>query len=395
MRTADRASSNGVRILEVVRNFGPISRIDIARKLCIGRGMVSKWVDRLTTGGFLQELRNGASRGGRPPQLLQVGNSNVRFVAVDVDAGKIDVALTDVGCTILKRRACAFGPAERSSKTIERLLREIRRIVRAAGKSTIKGIGISVPGRIDTQNGIVVRSVPLQKWRNVPLVSIVERALKVPTFLDHNVLLMALAEWRYGCGRGRDIRNMACVNLGTGVGMGLILHGRLYRGESFNLAELGHTVFDVRGPRCRCGNTGCVEAGIQSVPIMKKYGDKAAEGIDKILQRKHIKAERDLREIGRIAGVGIANVVNLLSPRLVVVSGSLLDSKGVVLGALRKSVERNALPDPFAKTEIALARLGDTCKLVGASAMIVDQTFRRLCFDLPLRSRKERTSAGG
>ena len=382
--------SNGVRILDVVRTYGPISRIDIARKLSIERGMVTKWVDRLMRRGFLRDVRNGVSRGGRPPRLLQVTNPKVRFVAVDVDAGKIDVALTDIACEILKQSTYAFDPAEESSVAIETVLKGIEQMLKRADSSAVKGIGISIPGRIDAENGLVVRwSVPLATWENVPLVKIVEQGFGIPTFLDHNVFLMALAEWRYGCGKGRDIRNMGCVNLGTGVGMGLILHGRLYRGESFNLAELGHTVFDVNGPRCRCGKVGCIEAVIQNLPIMKKYGGKLAEGIDGIVEQGGAEAESDLREIGLIAGVGIANVVDLLSPKLIVVSGRLLDSKGLVWRSLQESVRHNTLPDPFAKTEIVTGRLGEASKLIGASAMVVDRMFERLSFQLPMNSRKE------
>ena len=122
----------------------------------------------------------------------------------------------------------------------------------------IQGIGIGLPGLVDTPRG-VVRFLPnIPGWQNVPLKKDLEKKLAIPVFLENDVNLIALGEWRYGA--GRDVRNMVCMTLGTGVGSGLILDGQLYRGPGFAAGELGHMPLNEQGPSCGCGGYGCLES---------------------------------------------------------------------------------------------------------------------------------------
>ena len=262
---------NGVRILETIRRHGPISRADVAARLGITRGIVTRWVKVLATRGFLMETGVVASRGGRPPRLVELNSPVARVACVDIDFPAVDIGLADIACGLRNMERLSFPPEETSEQTLQRVVEGLREITRGVRRSDLKGVGVSVSARIDRETGTVLTSSSLPGWRDVPVVAFIEEALGVPAYLDHNVNLVALAESLHGRGRGRDLAPLLCVNVGAGVGMGLIVDGRVYRGASSRIArELGHVLIRPGGPLCECGRRGCLEACVNALPLMRR-----------------------------------------------------------------------------------------------------------------------------
>ena len=375
-----------MRILEAIRRYGPISRADVAVRLGITRGIVTRWVKVLTARGFLRETGIVASRGGRPPRLVELNNVAARIACVDIDFPTVEVGLADLSCAILKTRRFSFASKETSARILRRVVEELQEITQGVRAADRKGVGVSASARIDREAGVILTSSSLPHWRDVPVVAAIEEAVGAPTFLDHNVNLLALAESLHGCGRGREFGPLLCVNIGAGIGMGLIIGGRIYRGASSRVArELGHLIIRRNGPICECGRRGCIEACVSALPLLRRHRAEALTDINAMLRRAPRQAETGLQKIGEMVGLGVAHAMTLLTPQAVIVSGRLLDDRDLLWNALTDTVARSAHPLAVETASLLKGSLGEAARLVGAGAMVVSEMVRRLSLKLPLR----------
>ncbi|MEW6524770.1 MAG: ROK family protein [Bacillota bacterium] len=244
-------------------------------------------------------------------------------------------------------------------------------------------IGLGVPGLVDVNTGACLFS-PNLFWRDVPVAQIVSESLSLPVFIDNDVNVATLGEHRLGAGRG--YRNLIMVTIGTGIGAGLVVEGRLYRGPGGSAGELGHVPVDPAGQVCNCGNRGCLETTC-SGPAMAR---RAAQLVtpSSMLWRRHqpldaravFEAARCgdqlalelVRETAAWLGMGLAGVVNLLNPELIIVGGGVAAAGGLLLEPLRENIKRRALPHPAAMVEVAVAALGARAGVAGAGLLAWD-----------------------
>ena len=241
--------------------------------------------------------------------------------------------------------------------------------------SRLLGVCVGAPGLVDADRGLVHVLVNVPGWRNVPLRRLLQQRLRCRCLVDNDANLAALGEWRFGAGRGA--KRMVCLTLGTGVGGGLIIDGRLYRGRHGAAGEIGHMVIDPQGPRCGCGNRGCLEAHVGTAAILRMGKVATPEQLSVAAKSGNRKALRVWKEFGRLLGIGVANLVNILDPDCVVIGGGVSNAWPYFAPSLQRTVRALAMDAALPGVRIVRATLGHQAGIVGSAVLMWDDSIRQ------------------
>ena len=249
-------------------------------------------------------------------------------------------------------------------------------------RKEICGMGIGFPGPLNAKSGTVFNPPNLIGWDNVPLKDILEEELKMPVSIENDANSAALGEWWKGVGAGTN--SLVCITLGTGIGGGIILDGRVWHGASWIAGEIGHTTIIRDGMKCTCGNKGCLEAYASSRGIIERVNIALSEerGKDKfqpimelkqldqlVLQGNEI-ILKVIKETGVILGIAVANLANLLNPEMVVLFGGVTNLGENLIKPLREEVKKRAFKKATESLRIEVAKLGDNSGILGAAKSI-------------------------
>ena len=254
---------NRLRVIHALRDQGLISRAEIARRTGLSRSTVSSLVADLQADGLVIEREEpGAAhgtQGGRPPILLSFDSSAGAAVGIDFGHSHLRVAISDLSSRIIAERALPLDTDHAAEQGLDAAADLVVELLDAAGvdRSAVIGAGMGLPGPIRQEDGLVGSSAILPGWVGVASVAEMRRRLDVPIIVDNDANLGALAEAAFGA--ARDSGDMVYLKVSSGIGAGLILNGRLYRGTAGLAGELGHLLVDPDGLVCRCGNRGCLE----------------------------------------------------------------------------------------------------------------------------------------
>lgn len=240
-------------------------------------------------------------------------------------------------------------------------------------KKDLLGIGIGLPGLIDMRRGVVNFLVNIPGWRNVPLKSIFEKKLKISTFLDNDVNVVTLGEWKFGAGRG--IKNMVCLTLGTGVGGGLVIENKLYRGEGFAAGEIGHIPLNEKGPSCNCGGYGCLERYVGNQYLLQRAKaifkrDISLEEIDKLANDGNPRAIEFWREVAVHLGNALVGVVNLINPKYIIIGGGIAAAHKYLFKTIYETIRKRSLKIPSQMVKIVKTKLGNEAGIIGAYVLV-------------------------
>ncbi len=346
---------NRFNILNTIRIAKLISRIDIARSTGLSQASVTGITSDLIGDGIILEKKSGESNVGRRPILLSLNPDGATVVGVKISIHQISVVLIDFQATVLYTHIVAL---ERKTHSPEEISEIIAQAVHAClrkkklKKSQISGIGIGIPGLVDSPSGSV-KYMPNYQWRNANLRELVRRRLDLPTYIENDANALAIAEQWFGEGRGID--NFLLVSLEHGVGMGIVINGQLYRGQSGISSEFGHTTLDGSGPQCRCGKTGCMEAVVGENALLRDAGNLIEQGEWNRVSRAEvdlaemITAARDghqgikdiFRRAGKTLGVGVANLIGIFGPVKIFITGNCVAVGDLLFDAMFAAVDQN------------------------------------------------------
>jgi len=310
-------------------------------------------------------------------------------VGVDLGGTKIGAGLVDGEGHIIASDYRQTLAAEGPDAVIGRMLEAAGEVMARAGarRPDVAAVGIGSPGPLDIETGVVLTSPNLPGWDCVPLRQRIEDGLGITTFLDNDANAAALGEHRFGAGRGVD--HMIYVTVSTGIGGGLILDGALYHGVAGMAGEVGHQTIAPDGPRCGCGNRGCVEALASGTAIAHEARASVARGAPTLIaelaegspERITAKlvaeaagqgdeeAHRILTEAMESLGIGIANLVNLFNPQLIIIGGGLANIGPLLFEPVRRAIDRRAFPAPARAVRVVPAELNDDVGVLGAAAV--------------------------
>src|SRR4051794_1156530 len=345
---------NRLRVIHALRDEGHISRADIARRTGLSRSTVSSLVADLQADGLVVERPEPGSaygaQGGRPPILLSFDASAGAAVGVDFGHSHLRVAVSDLASTILAERTRPLDTDHDAQEGLEMAAELVVETLADAGvaRETVIGAGMGLPGPIDQGDGTVGSSAILPGWIGMAAASELQKRLDVPVMVDNDANLGALAEAAFGA--GRDAGDLVYLKVSSGIGAGLILNGRLYRGSNGLAGELGHVLVDPDGIVCRCGNRGCLETvaatGALVEELRRSHGeDITIEGMLEAARAGDADCQRVIRAAGRALGTVAASLLNMLNPELVIVGGHLAMAGDLLLDGMRESIARAALPE--------------------------------------------------
>ncbi|WP_330293614.1 ROK family transcriptional regulator [Streptomyces sp. NBC_00576] len=383
----DIRTANRYEVLRQIIAHSPTSRQELAAASGLSLATVATLVGELLELRMITEVGFEDSAGGRPRGLVAVNASGGALIGVDIAETYVHVELFDLALNVLARADEDMRPGESlPEQVVSHVAAAVGSVVAQAGieGARVLGVGVSVPGQVDRDTG-VSEYAPNWDWHDVPLLDLLSEVIAYPLYLDNPLRAGAVAEMWFGAARGRE--DVVVVNLGTGVGAGLALHGALYRGVSNSAGEWGHTTLVLDGRLCRCGNHGCVEAYVGAPGIMLNLRELSPQSpllhpedqtatIDALargVEANDPVAIKVVRETARYIGAGIANLVNVLNPEVVVLSSWVARRLGEpLLREVREAVGRHALRRPFAATEIVLSPIPTDPACLGAATFALE-----------------------
>jgi len=322
--------------------------------------------------------------------LIAKTDSEKYVVGVDMGGTKILAAIITGDGTILSRAKTATKAHKDPTQVIDRIAACINKAIKQAGlsKASIQSVGIGAPGPLDPKDGVIIFA-PNLNWYNVPLKKELESRLNIPTFLDNDVNVGTVGEFTHGAGQGAN--SLVGIFVGTGIGGGIILNGKLFHGTNKTAGEIGHIIVKANGPKCNCGNSGCLEAISSRTAITKKIRKAVLKqgrkshilelndgNLDNIRSKTLAKAGASgdkvtievIRRTAKYLGIGIASVVNFLNPEMIILGGGVVEAlNDEFIKRIRKFAKAYALPNTMDGIEIVTAKLGDDAGVIGASVL--------------------------
>jgi glucokinase-like ROK family protein len=395
-------------ILNDVRSGGSRSRAELVTRTGLTRGVVAQRVGELIDLGLVAENEVGPSTGGRPPRRVTFRAEAGHLLVADLGATSIDVAVTDLDGRILGHRDepadVSAGP-EPSLQRIEELFDQLTDATRDL-PGPLWGIGIGVPGPVEFRSGRPVSPPIMPGWDGYPVRERFAKRYGAPVWVDNDVNILALGEWRSGIAVGHD--NVVVVKVGTGIGAGIISNGRIHRGAQGAAGDVGHIqVVDAASVLCRCGNVGCLEALAGGGALsrdgealarsgrserlriaLEQHGRVTAEDVARAASFGDPLAVSLLQVAGHRVGLMLASVVNFFNPSLIVVGGGVAQSGDQLLAAIRETVYRRSLPLATRDLVVQRSSLGALAGVIGASTMVLEQLFSRDSLARWLRERR-------
>ncbi len=370
-------------LLNLVREHQPISRADLARRMTLGRGVVTTLVNELLEEGVLYEGALVELPRGRRPKMLHVETRDRLVVAIDLRFSRTDVLLADLsGQQIaLERFTTRFGPEE----LLDELAVRVRRLLRThAARGRCQGIGMVIPGMVDRASGRVLNA-PQLGWRDVQVRAGLAARTGLAVHVENAPAACALAHiWLSE--RANGIRDFVYLSVSDGVGTGVVVNGEVVRGHGHTAGEFGHIPIRAEGPICLCGSQGCLEAYTSNLATVARYlGHELSPAIAReLLQQSGVtvddvvrragegdeRARAAVADTGRYLGIGVSMIVQALNPAQIVVGGEITGAWDLIEPAIRVEVAQRALTPQAAETPVIPEPAGRTPRLRGAIALV-------------------------
>jgi glucokinase-like ROK family protein len=383
-------NAHQAHLLQLLRDGGPISRAALGDAVVLSRSRLAVELDRLTDMGLVASPGLAASRGGRRSAIVELSPS-LRFLGVDIGATSVDVAVTDGELRVLARSSQRADVREGPDAVLAIVLELVGKLQAEGWGLQLHGAGIGVPGPVSFREGVPVAPPIMPGWDQFPVRDVLAQHLRCPVLVDNDVNIMALGEMHRGVVRTVD--DFLFVKIGTGVGCGIVVDGKVYRGASGSAGDLGHITVDDGDVVCSCGNTGCLEAYFSGAALARQATAAALSGSSPHLAER-LAAAGELtavdvadataagdpvavamvRDGGRRVGQLLAGLVSFFNPGAVVIGGEVASGLGhPLLAEIRSVVYRRSLPLATGNLPIVLSEMGTEAGVVGATRMISDQ----------------------
>jgi predicted NBD/HSP70 family sugar kinase len=381
-------------ILNTVRDRGPLSRLQISDSCSLSVATAKRLVDELISVGLLVEGSQVRTSGrGRKPSVIALSHRYGFTIGAVLEPGRLSLtAIGFDGSTIYRKESSP--PTDEREPLQELLMAETAEAIAVCGTvqhGPLLGIGIGVAGLVDARSGVVVYCPGLPGWENVQLASLVAERFGVDVLLDDAVRCMALAEKRHGAVKSVD--TFLFLYIGLGVGSGIILDNRIFRGTNGVSGEFGHITVKENGPLCKCGNRGCLEALVSTNAILARVRELIAAGVYTTLGSLADPAESlTLSQVGRAAmegdklanivvaeieeciGIGIADLINVFDPGTVVLAGEVVEEMhGLIVEGIQRIVRRRALHAIAQKTVITKSVFESDSGALGAATLVIER----------------------
>ncbi len=391
---ASLRESNLSVVLRFIYHEAPLSRSQLAGITGLNKSTISSLVEDLLSRRLIHETGMNSAGKGRPATLLEINPEAGVVLAVELGVDFVGAAIIDFKGSILWRRLDAADPAASQEKTLGQTMALVEETIRVCRQQQrrILGLSFSIPGTVDLDEGVLIFA-PNLNWRNVPLRKMFSGYTGLKVFIENDANAAAIAEHLFGV--ARNLHDFLFVYAGVGLGGGLFLNDKLYRGKGGYAGEIGHTpiIAEPFQNPCQCGNLGCWETYANQFSILRRVEtrlEREPEGsvipalmleqqsalslglVKQAAEAGDPHALAALAEAGSAMGTGFAVLVNLFNPEKIVLGGPVSIAGEFLMPSIRESVAEHAMQEILAQTEINLSAFGPDASLVGAAAVVVD-----------------------
>jgi glucokinase-like ROK family protein len=383
-----------MEVLQTVFWSAATSRHGLANRLAYSRTKANGLVANLIEQGLVEEAGLQESSGGRRPERLQLAGSLGVVLCADLGATSLDVAVMGPDLRVIASHAEAADVRAGPGVVLARVRDALRDLLARNGLSArqVIAIGIGVPGPVDFATGQLVDPPLMPEWDGFSIRDALADAFDAPVFVDNDVNLMALGEsWRLQ----RSLQNFLVIKVGTGIGCGIVCHGEVYRGANGSAGDVGHICVDQAGPRCHCGNVGCLEAMAAGPAIaamaraaaergespsladaLRGSGAITAEDVGQASRNGDAAANAIIQRAGSLVGQMLASVVNFFNPSHVFIGGGVTRVGPLFLASVRQSVYHRSLALSTRHLEIQYTPLGSHAGRTGAGVLAMQEALR-------------------
>ncbi len=392
-----------LRILNIIRNNGSATKLGLAKSLGVNLTTISKLVNELYfSDKIIVPSGENFSTGGRKPKLYEINKKIGHVIGVDIGGYYIRVVITDLAGDVVSRLKEKNKFSSDGTLLTEKVAELISKAKNSAGidDSALFGIGISISGVIDYNEGKSIYCPNIEGLNDFPVKSFMEAKTGLPVFVDDSVRCMAIAEKHFGAAKSYE--NFLFVSLGKGIGVGIYIDGKVYRSSTGLAGELGHITVAEDGPLCNCGNKGCLEAIASGPGIIRRAREGIESGIitsltsivsgdfDMLTVEEIAEAAKQgdkfayyiINRTGEFIGIAIATALNLFGSELVVIGGGIAGSGDVMIEAIKRTVQLRALGVISSKVKITVSGLDEFVAARGAATKFVNMLFTDTKYNL-------------
>jgi glucokinase-like ROK family protein len=384
-------------LLNTLRLRAPISRARIANLTGLNRGTVSNIVNDLIEEGLVAEEQQEQSGIGRPAISLRLRPDAGAVIGVEIGVDFIAVLLTNFVADTLWETRVQTSPTQPQSQIIDQAEQLTDQALSIAHQAHLRplGLGLGVPGLVNTRQGNLIIA-PNLHWRDVPLRLMWNQRFHLPIYIENEANLAALGEYYFGVARG--VENFIYLSSGIGLGGGIVIDGKLFRGSSGYAGEIGHIQRDPQGEPCGCGRVGCWETEVGPRAVLRRakesfqvdpdpalleacrgdFDNLTFEMVVQLALENHRLCRQAIEEVAVSLGVGIADLVNIFNPDLVVIGGAFIQGKAILEPIIEQTIRSSALPPCAENLRVEFSERGPDACVFGAVAAVLDVILREM-----------------
>src|SRR5512146_2547035 len=362
---------NTALVINTLRRRAPLSRAELAASTGLNRSTISSIINELLANRLVQETTLQSDRIGRPGMLLELNPQGGFAVGIALGADFISLFVTGFVATVLRRQRALSNPSDGQGTILERAYAMTEKAVAEGCLQGLRplGIGLGVPGLVDQRHG-ELKFAPNLGWKDTPLRHLWSQRFGLPVFVENDAKAAAMGEYYFGVARGQN--NFIFIHAGVGLGAGILIDGKLFRGSRGYATEVGHMIVDPNGELCGCGKRGCWETLVGPRAVVRRFRQNLLQATQGALTPA---AEIDLQnitfemvansalqgdpaalaamqDVASNLGFGIANLVDIFNPQMVVLGGELNYASAILLPVIERVVAANAMSLPLVDLRI-------------------------------------------
>jgi len=388
-RTPCAPSGSVGTLLDLIRRGDALTRSDLIETTGLARSTISQRVDQLISSGFIAEAGEARSTGGRPPRTLEFNGGFGVVLVADIGATHSRFAVCNMNAEPLAETTMDMLVADGPESVLGRTEESFDSLLTEAGWAArdVQAIGIGVPGPIDFAAGRAEHPPIMFGWHDYPIRDRLADRYAVPALVDNDVNIMALGEY---WDLDPKVGDLLFIKVGTGIGSGMILDGRLHRGARGTAGDIGHIRVNDESVVCNCGHLGCLEGSAGGAALaaqLTEQGHPAASARDvmALVDSGNPAAIAAVREAGRLLGVAVSIVVNILNPALIVIGGDIAQTGQTLIAGVREIVYQRSTALSTTELQIQESKLGDRAGIIGAAALAIEHILDPAAVDATIR----------
>lgn len=379
-------------IIEFLYKQGPTSNPDIARFTKMSSPTITKLINDLIEKGIVIDMGIGPSIGGRKPNLFGI-NPNARYiVGIDIDCSMVKLGIFNLANEAVSKIVTYFSNVQEKQHLFDELLQKVDKLINESDllKEKFLGIGVSIPGLINSKNGQTYMDLRIN---NMTIEELFENRYHLPTIVDSDSRVMAIGEQAFGY--AKDKENALCINICDGIGLGMILNGKVYRGKSGLAGEFGHINVVKDGNLCTCGKYGCLETVASGTAMIEqaqqgiKKGQESliSELVDHDINNIHVAdiieavnkgdifAIEIINKLGHFLGEALASLVHIFNPEIIIIGGKVALAENYLINPIENTLNKFTISYIKKDTKVVTSDLQEKVKLLGSVAMVMNKVF--------------------